>query len=426
MIFPEFLPRTVRFNCRLTAIAGLLLAGLHAQSYTFTRIADTTTAVPGGSGNFTNMVEAFSGEGMVGFYAASASSARGVYLYNNGSLVRMADYSTTAPGGSQNFSDFQLGRGGILGSVAYFHGSYSDTSGTWSGIHAYDSNAGTLSRLTGRGSAYPDLGGDVVQVGYVLARNGRLTISSQRQSGLNYYGGFLRYDGSSLSASIDGSATGGTPNSIGPYATNGSRIAVRSSGTFHSFAENGAQATRDFTTIQVPGRAFNFGSNLPSMALTASELFFTSNTSGVQGLYRISADLSGPVSLVADTSTDFPGYGGDFTFFGAISASSDSVAFIANSGSSARGIFLYHAGQISTIIDNLSPLDGRTISNFTMSEAGLSDDGLAFRVAFTDGTNAIYYSGLSAIPEPSTWAAIMGATALGLAWRRRRGRKMSR
>jgi len=418
---PDFHPLRLTRGAFFRFAVGLLLAGpLNAQTYTFTKIADTQTAVPGGTGNFTNLIEAFSGEGMVGFYAASGGSARGVYLAEiagDGTVThaRMADYSTPAPGGSQNFSDFQLGRGGILNGVAYFHGSYNDASGTWSGIHAYDSDTGTLSRVIGRGSSFPVLGGSTTQVGYVLSRGGNLTISTNRQSGLNNYGGFVRTtDGSVFTAPVDGSATGGTPNSIGPYATNGSRIVVRSSGTFHSFDAGGVQATRDFTTVQVPNQAFNFGANLPAMALTANELFFTSNTSGVQGLYRINADLTGPVSLVADISTGFPGYAGNLSFFGALSANSDSVAFIANSGSSARGIFLYHAGQVSTIIDSLSPLDGLTISNFTMTEAGLSDDGLAFRVAFTNGANAIYYTRLSAVPEPATWAALLGGIALGL------------
>lgn len=360
---------------------------------------------------------------MVGFYGNYGSSQRGVYLYNGDSLLRVADYTTLSPGGSQNFSEFQTGRGGILNGKTYFQGSYTTSSGTWSGIHAYNSGTGALERVTGRGVAYPELGGNVTQVSYVLARGGNITISASRTSGLNNYGGYLRTDGTTLTAAVDSSQTGGQPFSIGPYATNGSRITLQEIAQFHTFDANGAITSFNLSTTQVPGRSFNFTGGWGAVpALTADETFFTANSSvangSIRGLYRMNADGTGPVSLVADSSTLFPGHHDNLNFFGAISANDDSLAFVAHPDT-ARGIFLYHAGQISTIIDNLSPLDGRNISSFSISEAGLSDEGLAFRVVFSDATQAIYYTSLTAIPEPSTWALLLGLGTLGLVLIRR-------
>ncbi len=70
-------------------------------------VADTDTAIPGGTGNFTFFTDTSIDGGEVAFSGASGDlSQQGVYTDVGGSLRVVADLNTAIPGGTGNFDIF--------------------------------------------------------------------------------------------------------------------------------------------------------------------------------------------------------------------------------------------------------------------------------------------------------------------------------
>jgi hypothetical protein len=73
---------------------------------TLSFLVGATTAIPGGAGNFTGTVgSSLEGDTLV-FKGIGANSQQGIYLFNGGSVSRIADKSTQVPGASVNFMEF--------------------------------------------------------------------------------------------------------------------------------------------------------------------------------------------------------------------------------------------------------------------------------------------------------------------------------
>src|SRR4030095_9281072 len=86
---------------------ALLVSAWPAIGPTSTRIADTQTAVPGGTGTFTIFADARAiGGGKVAFIGYDSALAPGIYSYQGGLLGVVADTHTTLPGTTDTFSDF--------------------------------------------------------------------------------------------------------------------------------------------------------------------------------------------------------------------------------------------------------------------------------------------------------------------------------
>ncbi len=73
---------------------------------TFTKIADTSTPIPGGTGNFTAFSHVALSDGRVAFKARGADGQVGIYLYCDGVLRAVADTSTLMPGSGIPFMEF--------------------------------------------------------------------------------------------------------------------------------------------------------------------------------------------------------------------------------------------------------------------------------------------------------------------------------
>jgi len=110
-----------------------------AQVITFTRIADTSTPIPGGAGTFTNLITPSMDNGHVAFYG-SGSSGSGVYTNLTGSLTAFVNTATPIPGGTGNFTGFlhPVLSGGRVGFVGFGgsgqQGVYTDAGGTLAAV----------------------------------------------------------------------------------------------------------------------------------------------------------------------------------------------------------------------------------------------------------------------------------------------------
>ncbi|MDF5714636.1 MAG: hypothetical protein PUP93_12285 [Rhizonema sp. NSF051] len=103
-------------------------------------IADTNTAIPGGTGNFTNFTSLSSENGSVAFIGqrretiSQPPSQQGIYTNLGGSLRAIADLNTPIPNGTGNFTSFRslsLNKGNIafLGANSSSQGIYTNLSG---------------------------------------------------------------------------------------------------------------------------------------------------------------------------------------------------------------------------------------------------------------------------------------------------------
>jgi hypothetical protein len=128
------------------------------------RVADTSTAIPGGSGNFTGFTRPgippnpiISGENAV-FYAEGSGGQQGVYARINGSLTKIADTTTAIPGGTGSFTAIPVDPI-ISGDDVVFVG---NGSGGQQGV--YLSKAGSLSVIADTQTAIPNGVGKFVAI----------------------------------------------------------------------------------------------------------------------------------------------------------------------------------------------------------------------------------------------------------------------
>ena len=146
-----------------TVTAGIYLAQLPASGGAYppageaslTVVADSFSTVPGKPGvSFEAFTSPVASEKMVAFVGATSDGALGVYTYDlstPGSLRRIADTGTAVPGGSGGtFSDFPYPPS-VAGTTVVF---YAAAGGTASGLYAHtrsDAGVSTLKKLVTMG-----------------------------------------------------------------------------------------------------------------------------------------------------------------------------------------------------------------------------------------------------------------------------------
>ncbi len=101
--FPSIDGNTVAFVARL---AGGEEALYTETGGTLSRQVDTATAIPDGVGNFTALFRPLLSEGNIAFSGLGSGNRTGIYLYDGLTVRRIADNSTPIPGGTGNFVNF--------------------------------------------------------------------------------------------------------------------------------------------------------------------------------------------------------------------------------------------------------------------------------------------------------------------------------
>lgn len=370
-------------------------APLVAQTFTFTKVADTATPVPGGTGTFaafTNMVSV-DANGNVAFGENNSTTNNGIYLSSSGVLSRVADLNTTIPGGTGKFTGFALFGNSIDGGRLAFRGNGSSNQ---AGIYAYasgsltkiaDTNSaipGGTGNFTSFGTAYVDstsyafVGpGDSGQQGLYVSNGATITRIADKTSTVPGIGGTygwsaqLGFDTGNLA--FWANVTGGTnPGSIvGGYTSGGGLVTLASSAT------------------AVPGAGSNFTGFTSPVDLSGGTAAFRGQygASG-QGIFTVSL-ANGTITTIANLSTAVPDGTGNFTQVQNPTVTSGGVAFL-GSFTGGSGIYFHQKSVLRKVIDTTDLLNGKTISSFGVSENSLADGYLAFRVNFTDSSVGIY------------------------------------
>ncbi len=369
------------------AVPAALAAPLE---FTFTKIADTSTPIPGGTGNFTAFGQRPSIDGgdvaFLGFGDPSFTQ-RGIYSTVGGPLGVVADFGTAVPGGTGNFTNFGNAPSIDGGDVAFFGIS---SSFPFLGIY---STVGGLNVVADLGTAIPSGTGNFTSFSFASIGGGEVAFFGVGSSGQQ--GTYSTVGGLNAVADLGTGIPGGTGNFTG-FGNNpsirGGNVAFRGSGIgqggIYRTVVGGLNAVADFGTT-IPGGTGNF-IGFGFLSFGGGEVaFFGIGSSGQQGIYS----TGGGLNAVADLGTAIPSGTGNFTSFGSNSFPSidgGNVAFFGTGSSGQQGLYLSAGGMLQEIISLNDTLDGKTLLTLGIFTRGLSGTSIAFFASFTDGSNGIY------------------------------------
>ena len=206
---------------------AMLLFASPGQASALSRVADLTTAIPNGTGTFTNVVGPVLSGGNVAFLGVGSSGQEGIYLFNGSALSRVADKNTAIPNGTGNFTSF----GGPLlsgANVAFF----ADGSSGQEGFYLFNGSA--LSRVADLNTTIPNGTGNFTGFGLLALSGGNVTFHGVGSSG---QGGIYLFNGSALSRVADKNTA--IPNGTGNFTGFGDP--VLSGGNVAFFAVGSSQ-----------------------------------------------------------------------------------------------------------------------------------------------------------------------------------------
>ncbi|HEV3122696.1 MAG TPA: PEP-CTERM sorting domain-containing protein [Isosphaeraceae bacterium] len=421
-------------------------ASSHAGLWTFTEVADTSTPIPGGTGNFTGFGTPAYHNGFLAFTGTGSSNQQGVYETTLGNPISVvANTSTAVPGSTGTYTGFERPDVDTSGNVAFVATGGAVGQGVYAKLLG-----GSLKAVADTNTATPNFAGGTF-AGFTNLG------SASIDQGTVAFAGFSRTAGGAVNAGIyTGSASGGALTRVAdrttsfpygnssqtmifidrPTINNGNVIfnaSTGSNGQNGIYELKGGMLTRVIDNTQnLPGGAGKFGlegtiSRGPQVS-GLQNAFFSVGPPGVTGYYG--TDSTGTLVTLANFATIPPGNTVPFTGLDDLSLSGSAFVFWGSS-SQEPGAFFYKTfdGSIfERIIGAGDALNGKTVGQVTGGIYGFDPPitTIAFDISFTDGTSSIWVAtrpsaGPSA-PEPTSLllAGIGSIGLLGLLARRRR------
>jgi hypothetical protein len=368
----------------------------------YRKVADVSTGIPNGVGNFTSFAEFSSGapsiaNGAVAFYATGSSGQEGIYLDANGSLQPLVDRNTVYPDGD-NFGNYTNINGSIslsAGRVSYFGSGNVGQSGIHTAV------VGSSNPLVDTSTPHPNGLGNYGIFGNITLDSGQGAFFGGNNSDTGIYrrpvtGGPITTIVERLDI-MPGSASDqffgfGVPelenDNVVFTGSGGSTLARK--GVYRHSA--GSLSVLYDTSTPIPGGTGNFA-NFSSVRLSNGKVLFYGEGDTEQGFYT---DVSGSLQLVVDRNTTAPG-GDTFDDDGFVYGSLDTTgiafwSFLLGGGS---GIYTNLSGSLTKVIRTGDTLDGKIVGDLDFSREGLSGEEIAFRAVFADGTSGIYVASYS-------------------------------
>jgi hypothetical protein len=433
--------RRVWIRAAATAAAVVLAAAGGAPAQ-FIRVADTSTAVPNGTGTYQSFLgmPAVSGSAVVFF--GSATGRDGVYVGTaaGGPIVPVAvALQTTAPntgGGLFNYLSYASTQS-VSGTAVAFPGQFGGGSGgAGHGVYTGPTAGGALTRVADSSMTMPGATWTFAEFGATAASGPVVAFGAGNgQSFGNALSGV--YTGTTAGGPLARVADTTTPAPNGTVfslfgspsvsgsvvAFQGGRPAVSYTGVFAGTAAGGTLTTVADVDTAVPGGTGTFR-RFGDAAVSGSRVAFAGGNAQTDGVY-IGSAAGGPLTVVANRSTAIPGGGGTFQTFDDPAISGSVIAFAgAGAGAGApKGIYYIDTdgGPLTELIRVGDTLDGRTVSQLFFGNGGLDGSTLVFAADFTDNTSGVYAVRLTPVPESATVLAI-GAVGVGTLRRWRRAR----
>jgi len=433
--------RSIRVLPALLLLVAINVGSLlHAQSYSFRRVVDSSTTVPGTSIPFGNRdVLNISSPSISGSNVAFGWVNRGDFLEENGSLGTLLQ-SPVSDRFALSGSSHVTGGSAIVretgGSLTTLVDASVDLPGVVDTIQGFgptlavsgDNVVFTASETGVGGGIYTYIDGVislVVETGTVTSLTTFTEVTEQHTE--QHY----KVDGPSISGdnvafvAEDEDGLQGLYTHIAEYDGNGNVVGHEIERVLHPHMSH--------TGIRNgPGGVIETFA-MPSMSGT-DLAFYGVDLGGSPGIY---AYIDGELETMASTFSNVPGGGGvKFSDFGELSFVNGQAAFMGADANGGKGIYLGPPGALSgmgpgsvfqvnalPVIQKGDLLDGRIVADLGFSRFGYDGTSVAFSAEFTDGTAGIYVASMgSAVPEPSTYVmAGMGLVGLSmLVWRRRR------
>jgi hypothetical protein len=386
-------------HCVRGMLAAVVLASpAAAVSFDLSVVANQQTAVPAGSGTFTsfNPFPAVS-EGNVAIIGFGAPLQRGIYLFDGGALVRVVDLNTAVPAGTGTFSNIiSLALSGTTVAFRGVRGIDQD------GIYLFDH--GALSRVVDLNTPIPAGSGTFESITGGPSLSGRRVTFNGRGSQQE---GVYLFDGSQLRRVADRNT--GIPDATGRFtffgvpSVSGDIVAFRGFGNgltgIYAFGGGTLRRVADVNTAIPAGRA-NFANFSAFVSLSGANVAFRGVGSGEEGIYLSSG---GSLKRVADLTTSIPGGTGSFTGFSEFPAlSGNNVAFLARGNAGQEGVYLFADGALSRVADRNTPIPDGTGTFTELAEPVLSGGKVAFRAVGSSGQAGIYSfagTGLSRVAD---------------------------
>ena len=353
----------------------------------FGKIADNTTLMPGGAANFAQLnTPVMDHSGNLAFLGVGSVN-NGIYRWSAGALTRVADLSTPIPLGSGNFTQF--GQPTISSGKLAFRGLGNSQDGIYSFV------SGALGKVLGKGTARPD-GGTITALSDPAMQNSTLTFMDTGNPmdvhAYAYSGGTIT-PVVAMSAAIPG-GTGSFDAGLDIPMTDGSAywFVGKGVGQFGIYKKSGGTISVVLDkNSTVPGTATTFG-YAGGLSQDGANLAFFGKLGLDKGFYSISP--AGTLSKIADNRMNIPGGNGRFSLFDTISEGGSSAAFVGYDAASHPGIYAWINGELNRVIDSSVMLNGKMISALHITRNAVVGNKIAFSADFTDGTTGIFSAAL--------------------------------
>jgi len=350
-------------------------------------IADTTTAVPGGVGNFKAFRDIAVVDGKVAFQACGDScdpsfsgtgDGYGIYFFNGTNFAPVADPNIAIPDGTGNFET--TGSVTFDGTNIVFWGDGSVVpiphigAGDQRGIYTYNTETGALETVVNQLTSDPS-GQAFVDFSLEDSKNGKTVFESHNTLYLK------NTDGLSIIADQS------TPIPDG-------------NGTF-----------TQFLLAQIDGDLIAFTGN---RAVSGEALQI--------GIYLYDGL---DILTIADTSTLIPGGIGTFESFDALDFDSGAVSFLGRGQNGQTGLYAYILDELVKILAVGDVLNNLTVLSLSALDGEWRNgNSFAFQVGLDDGSVGIYRADISPNPVPIPAALPLLMSALGffgfMGWKRKK------
>lgn len=432
------LPKSSRSHARALTLGFALLSGIHlaqADSITYSKIADVSTAAPGSGVNFSDLsAVSIDGSNLV-FIGVTNGNTTGIYTSTifGLSLGRIADTSTTIPNdsGSPMSGPFSgLGTPSISGTNVAFSGTTNSLGGIYTGsIGTVGANlvlqrndpAAELHEKIGVMSA-PLISGTQVAFFSTYINDGTGGVTG---SGI-YVGTVGLHSTPTILADRLMTPPGHT-NFIsfnGSVSADGNMVAFRGSyngggsGIYAVKTDDSSLTKIADTNTPLPDNSGNFVFTISSPVISGTNVAFSTGS----GIYL--SDATG-MHTVADSSTFVPGLSGvQFSpggFSSTVSLDGGNVAFTA-AYAGGSGLFLEYNGSLLPVVTTSSTLFGDPVYFYSITNEALDGDHVAFSylVNGPSGTTGVAVANINSVPEPSAWTFLLGGIGSFAMGRRRR------
>ena len=410
---------TVSLSALLLAAPARSNAGL-----TFVDVADTATAIPGGTGDFTSFgISAINGN-YVAFDGAGSGGQQGIYTWSQtGGLQRVTDNGPSTP-----FGSFLSPTVATDGTAAF----QADTSGIYTGV----GGGASVTTVASASTPVPGNPGATFFFNALDSRpasisNGVVAFEAWNSSASGVDQGIYKgpSSGGALSLVADRSTFlpfgSGTTQMVffnGPAINNGQILFNASSGTGSGvYAVIGGTIARVIDSTQtLPGTSVAYseseGPGITPGAISNGRVAFFSNG----GYYGMNQD--GTLTPLATTSNTPPGSTQPFIITFGLGLNPDGSYLF--TGQTLSGFGVYYSPSFTSadyirLIGDGDTLNGKTILEVDTFPYSLSGNNFTIEVKFTDGSQAIYEGTLPGVttPEPSSAVILLVSAGAAFAYR---------